>query len=118
MATSRSNLPKEMMPLSSTPTRKPPASKSETGTFRDLKAPPFGKAPVAPKGNPFAKKAPAFATGGSVIKAGPSAAVKDHTISKPVVESIARAYKVKPTGGGTMRGAGAATKGKKFQGTF
>jgi hypothetical protein len=35
-----------------------------------------------------------------------------------VVESIARAYKVKPTGGGTMRGAGAATKGKKFQGTF
>jgi hypothetical protein len=120
MATSRSNLPKEMMPLSSTPTRKPPVSQPETGTFRNLKAPPFGKAPVAPKGNPFVKKAPAFARGGSVPEpmTNPTRVIKDQVAVTPKVESIARDYKVKPEGAGIMRGTGAATKGKKFSGVY
>ena len=67
---------------------------------------PFGKAASKSKGNPFgAKKAKpfGFAEGGAV--APPN--------SPTVFER-----KVKPTGGGQMRGGGAATKGKKFQGTF
>jgi hypothetical protein len=105
MATSRSNLPKEMMPLSSTPPKK------KKGGFGELKADPFGAAPVAPKGNPFAKKQPkGFAEGGE-ITVGSGKEATPGALPKA-------GRKVKPTGGGTMRGAGAATKGKHFQGTF
>jgi len=95
MATSRSSLPKERAPLSSTPKKKGPPSMGSMGNA-----------------NPFAKKAkpPKFAEGGA-ITVGSGKEATPGALPKA-------GRKVKPTGGGTMRGAGAATKGKHFQGTF
>jgi hypothetical protein len=113
MATSRSNLPKEMTAF---------APKPNTGTFKDMKRPAFGKAPVTPEPDPFAKKSktPKFARGGSVPEpmTNPTRVIKDQVAVTPKVESIARDYKVKPEGAGIMRGTGAATKGKKFSGVY
>ena len=81
MATSRSNLPKEMTPFGK-------GAKKEGNPFADKKAAPFGKKPPVKGKKPFG-----FAAGGSIDDG-------------------------KPSGGGKARGGGAATKGKKFQGTF
>jgi len=90
MATSRSSLPKSMTPFA----KKPAAMGSDNPN-------PFAKAN---------KAKPKFAEGGA-ITVGSGKEATPGALPKA-------GRKVKPTGGGTMRGAGAATKGKHFQGTF
>jgi hypothetical protein len=109
MAISRDKLPKEMTPFGK----------------GAKKAKPFGGA--APKANPFAtadkagppakkgKKPPFFAAGGRIpAEDGPThkASMASNPPSKNPLDDG------KPSGGGTARGGGAATKGKKFTGTF
>ena len=79
---------------------------------------PFGKGlPYeAQPAKPAAKKGkfPNFAKGGSVAEDGPAhmASMASNPPSKNPLDDG------KPSGGGQARGGGAATKGKKFQGTF
>lgn len=122
MATSRSNLPKEMTPF----------GKGARGT---KKAKPFGGEPMAPpfggkakKGDMPAAKPPfdkmtggkkpkpfAYAAGGAIpAEDGPGhmAAPDACPPSKNPLDDG------NPSGGGASRGGGAAIRGKKFRGTF
>jgi hypothetical protein len=97
----------------------------EMTPFGAKKAKPFGGGKpfggAAPKANPFAekdakkgKKPFGFAGGGEVAKDTPThmAATNSNPPSKNALDDG------KPSGGGIARGGGAATKGKRFQGTF
>jgi len=109
MALTRDNLPKEMTPFGK----------------GAKKAKPFGGA--APKANPFAAKDAAAApakkgkkpfgfAGGGTIPAFDTPTHKASMSSNPPTNNPLDDGK--PSGGGQARGGGAATKGKKFRGTF
>jgi hypothetical protein len=117
MALTRDNLPKEMTPFGK-------GAKKAKPFGGESKAPPFGGGPK--KTNPFAEKAkegppekkgkfPNFAKGGRIpAEDGPThkaAMASNPPTNNPLDDG-------KPSGGGTARGGGKATKGKKFIGTF
>jgi hypothetical protein len=113
MAISREKLPKEMTPFG----KGAKGAKKAKPFGGEGKAPPFGGGPK--KANPFAekkgKKPFSFAKGG-VIPAEDGPTHKAAMASNPPTNNPLDDGK--PSGGGTARGCGAATKGCDFRGTF
>jgi hypothetical protein len=118
MAIARNNLPKEMTPFGKGAKKAKPfggepkktnpfGGKSKAG---DMKAAPFSGKEGGKKPKPFG-----FAGGGS-IPAEDSPTHKAAMASNPPTNNPLDDGK--PSGGGQARGGGAATKGKKFLGTF
>ena len=110
MAISRNDLPKEMTPFG----KGAKGAKKPAMPDGSAKANPFA---AKAKANPFGgkAKAPAFAEGGAIPAyegGGHMAASSACPPSKNPLDDG------KPSGGGSMRGGGAATKGKKFRGVF
>ena len=113
MAISRSKLPKEMTPFGK-------GAKKAKPFGGESKAPPFGGGPK--KANPFAekdakkgKKPFGFAKGGSIPAHDDNTHMAATNSNPPSRNPLDDG---KPSGGGMARGGGAATRGKKFRGTF
>ena len=96
MATSRASLPKSMTPFGKAASKGKAAPKGNP--FGDKKAKPFG----------FAKGGYIPAEDSPTHAAAPASNPPSHL---PIDDG-------KPSGGGTMKGMGAATRGGKFLGTF